>query len=115
MTMPTWEEIKQKVLEKEPKAAPALAVIEKHWGDGKLTQELAEQFISAWMQGDYVEAKRLLYSSMTAEALIEEDRSENARLKAMIDAETKLYDFAAEFAAVVLKVALGVALAAVGL
>lgn len=110
-----WAEIRDKILEKEPKAGPLLDIISKYWGDGQLTQELAARFIAAWAGGDYVEAKAILYGSMSAGALLANDEAENARLTRMVAQETKLYDFLGELEAALLKIALGAAIIAVGL
>jgi hypothetical protein len=110
-----WTDIREKVLAKEPKAAPFIEIVGRYWGDGKLTEDIANRFIAAWMNRNFVQARALLYGSMTADDLIAADKAENQRLAAMIEQERKLYDFAAELEAALLKVALGVALAAVGL
>ncbi|HUT60765.1 MAG TPA: hypothetical protein VNA25_23210 [Phycisphaerae bacterium] len=110
-----WTDIREKILAKEPKAAPFLEIVAKYWGDGKLTEDIANRFITAWMNRNFVGARKLLYGSMTANDLIAVDKAENQRLAAMIEQERKLYDFAAELEAALLKVALGVVLAAVGL
>ncbi len=110
-----WTEIRDKVLAKEPKAGAFLDIVGKYWGDGKLTEDIANRFIAAWLDRNFVQARSLLYGSMTADDLIAADKAENERLAAMVAQEKKLYDFAAELEAALLKVALGVALAAVGL
>jgi len=110
----SWTEIRQAVLAKEPRAGAALDVLEKYWGDGSLTLAVAERFITAYLCGDYVAARREIYKTASAEALVDADRAENAVLATQIAQEKKLYDFAAELGAIFLKVALGAALAAVG-
>ena len=110
-----WQTIKDRVLAKEPRAAPILDVIEKYWGDGKLTKELAERFIRACLIGDYVEAKRLLYQQADADALVEADRAANLQLRQWIEQEKKVYDFLGELQAATIQIALGCAMAMVGL
>lgn len=109
-----WNDIVANVLAKEPKAKPFLDIVGKYWGDGKLTEDVANRFLAAWMGSNYIEAKRILYGSMAADDLIAADKVENEKLAAMIVAERKLYNFGAELGAAVLKVALGVVLAALG-
>jgi hypothetical protein len=111
----SWSEIRAKVLEKAPNAAVALDVVERYWGDGKLTEEIATQFVQAYCRGDYVAARKALYGTMSPLDLINEDKAENERLARIVEAETKVYNFFGELEGVVLKVALGAALAAVGL
>ena len=113
--MKPFGELRQSVLEREPKAGPLLDVIERYWGDGRLTEDLAGRFIAAYARGDYVQARKLFYDSAPAAALIEADQAENDRLRELIDQDRRLFDFGRAFAAALLKVALGVALAAVGL
>ncbi|MFB3894426.1 MAG: hypothetical protein ACE15C_20690 [Phycisphaerae bacterium] len=110
-----WMEIRDKVLAVEPKAGPFLDIVGRYWGDGRLTEDIAGRFIAAWMNRNFVAARALLYGSMTADDLIAADNAANDRLAAMIEQEKKLHDFAVELEAALLKVALGVALAAVGL
>jgi len=116
-----WTDIREKVLAEEPKAAPFLDIVGRYWGpstssgQATLTEDIANRFIAAWMNRNFVQARALLYGSMAADDLIAADQAENRRLAAMIEQERKLYDFAAELEAALLKVALGVALAAVGL
>ena len=110
-----WSEIKDKVLSVEPKAAPLLAIIEQYWGDGQLTQELAERFIQACLAGNYIEAQRMLYRKADADTLIEADKAANAQLAQWVEQETKLYNFFGELRVAILKIALGCALAMVGL
>jgi hypothetical protein len=110
-----WNEIRQKVLAAEPKAGPFLDIVGKYWGDGKLTDDIANRFVAAWMNRNFVEARRLLYAQITAADLLAQDQAENDRLASMVAQEKKLYDFAGELEAALLKVALGIALAAVGL
>lgn len=111
----SWPEIRAKVLAKAPNAAPALDVVAQYWGDGKLTEEIAVEFVQAYCRGDYVAARKALYGTMSATDLIREDRAENERLARIVEAERQVYNFFGELEAVVLKVALGAALAAVGL
>jgi len=110
-----WTEIREKILAKEPKAAPFLDIVAKYWGDGTLTEDIANRFIFAWLNRNFVQARSLLYGSMTAADLIDADKVENDRLAAMVAQEKKLYDFAAELQALLLKIALGAALIAAGL
>lgn len=111
----TWSDVKDKVLAREPRAAPILTIIEKYWGDGQLTAEIANRFIAACLGGNYVEAQRLLYQKADAETLIEADRTTNAQLAQWVEQEGKLYDFFSELKGAILKIAIGCALATVGL
>ena len=111
----SWTDIRAAVLAKAPNAAPELDVIAKYWGDGKLTEEIVREFIDAYCRGDYVSARKSLYGTMSTAQLIESDKAENEALAGIVAAEKKVYDFFGEFEGVVLKVALGAALAAVGL
>ena len=36
-----WNDIRDKVLAKEPKAAPFVEIVGRYWGDGKLTEDIA--------------------------------------------------------------------------
>ena len=109
-----WNDITAQVLKVEPKAAPALAVISQYWGDGKLTAETAQRFVNSYCSGNYVEAKRLLYGQSTAQQILDADKAENDALATMIANDKKLYDFLNAFEAALLKIALGVCLAALG-
>ena len=113
--MLTWDEVKQAVLAKAPNAGPVLDILAQYWGDGTLTVEVAQRFIGFYAAGDYVSAQKLIYAKSTAAQLIEADQAANAKLAKMIEAEAKVYDFAQDLAAAVFKVALGAALAVVGL
>lgn len=113
--MISWTDARMAVLAKAPSAGVLLDIIEKYWGDGKLTEDLAKRFIDAFMQGDYIGAKKLLYGTMLAADLINVDVQANAELKKWIDQEKKIYDFSQEIIAQALKVALGLALITVGL
>ena len=111
----SWSEIKAKVLETEPKAEAALVVIEKYWGDGTLTQELATRFVEACGGGNYVEAKKLIYGQATAAELIEADKTANTQLTQWVEQETKVYNFVGDLQGKLIQIALGCALAMVGL
>jgi hypothetical protein len=111
----TWEAIKAKVLEKEPNAAAVLVVIEKYWGDGKLTQDLATRFVEACSAGNYVAAQKLIYGQASAAALLEADQEANLQLKKWVEQETKMYNFLAELQGKLIQIALGCALVMVGL
>ena len=111
----SWSEIRAKVLEKAPNAETVVDLVEKYWGDGRLTEEIATEFVKAYCRGDYVAARKALYGTMSALDLINEDKAENERLARIVEAETKVYNFFGELEGVVLKIALGAALAAVGL
>jgi len=115
VSIASWDQIRAAVLAKAPNASAALDVVEKYWGDGKLTEEIASEFVKAYCSGDYVGARKLLYGTMSASDLIQEDAAENERLARIVEAERKVYDFFGELEGVVLKIALGAALAAVGL
>jgi hypothetical protein len=110
-----WSEIKAAVLAKEPKAGPILDILARYWGDGTLTEELATRFINFYSAGNYVEANKIIYAKGSAQQLIDADVAANAKLREMIDAEKKLYDFAGALESAVMKIALGAALAVVGL
>ncbi|MDY7011757.1 MAG: hypothetical protein SVV80_13550 [Planctomycetota bacterium] len=111
----TWLEVKEKVLAAEPKAGPVLAIIEQYWGDGQLTKELAERFIQACLAGNYVEAQKLLYQKADADALIEADKTANAQLAQWVEQEKKVHNFLGALRGALIQIALGCALAMVGL
>ena len=111
--MITWEEIELAVLAKSPKAKPFLDILATHWGDGKLTEAIADRFIGSFMAGNFIEAKRLIYAESDADTIIAADRAENAALAQMIAGDQTIYDFAQDFLALLLKIALGAALASV--
>jgi hypothetical protein len=113
--MLSWDDVRTNVLGKMPTAGPILDVIGKYWGDGKLTEEIATQYVTAFAAGDYVAAQKALYGSMSAGSLIDADETANAKLKQLVDADKKAYDFLGELEGAVLKVALGVAMSALGL
>ena len=112
--MKTWDEITASVLAAEPKAQPILDVIGKYWGDGGLTDDIAKRFIAAYANGNFIEAKRLLYGTGTADQIIADDVAENDKLKALIDSDEKWHDFWAEAGVALLKIGLGVALVGLG-
>jgi len=110
----SWEIIKTKVLSQEPRAAPILAIIEKYWGDGKLTRQIAQRFIEACIMRDYVAAQKLLYGQASSDALIEADKTANAQLTRWVEQQKKVHNFVGELQGAILSIALGVALAASG-
>jgi len=111
-----WQKIRAEILKREPKARPFLDILERYWKDG-LAVETAKRLLSAYWSGNYVEAKRILYAcnDISPDALIAADRQANEELAKMIEQEKKLHDFGKELSVLVLKVAVGAALAAVGL
>lgn len=113
--MKTWEEIENEIIAKEPRAKPFLDVIKQYWGDGKLTESIVNAYIGAYLKGNYVAAKKLIVNQMTADELIAEDQAENSRLRLMVDADKKVSEFGNALWGTLLKVALAVAMAAVGL
>ena len=110
-----WDDVRSSVLGKMPTAGPILEVIGKYWGDGKLTEEIATEYVVNYAAGDYVAAQKALYGGMSAGSLIEADQTANVNLKQLIDADRRAYDFFGELEGAALKVALGVAMSALGL
>jgi len=108
-----WAIVRDKVLAVDAKAGPLLDIVEKYWGDGKLTDEIAKEFIALWLGKRYVEAEKLLYKSMTADDLLAADKAANDRLAEMVANEKRVHDFLGDLQGALLKIALGIALAAV--
>jgi hypothetical protein len=115
MGVMAWDDVRLSVLGKMPTAGPVLDIIGKYWGDGKLTEEIATEYVVSYAAGDYVAAQKTLYGGMSAGSLIEADQAANAKLKELVDADRRVYDFFGELEGAVLKVALGVAMSALGL
>jgi len=113
--MLSWDAVRDSILGKMPTAGPLLDVIAKYWGDGKLTEEIAMEYVTNYAAGNYLAAQRALYGGMSAASLIESDQAANSRLKQLIEADKRAYDFFGELEGAVLKVALGVAMSALGL
>lgn len=111
----TWEQIREQVLAKAPSAAPFLDILEKHWGEGKLTEAIAGEFIALFSAGRLTEAEALIISQMDADELILAQSVANKELRAMIDREKTIYNFFDDVRGGLLKVALGCCLAMVGL
>ena len=108
-----WAIVRDKVLAVDAKTGPLLDILEQYWGDGKLTDEIAKQFIALILSKRYVEAESLLYKSMAADDLLAADKAANDRLAEMIANEKRMHDFLGDLRGALLKLALGVALAAV--
>ena len=108
-----WAIVRDKVLAVDAKTGPLLDIVEKYWGDGKLTDEIAKEFIALWLGKRYVEAEKLLYKSMTADDLLAADKAANDRLAQMVANETRFFDFIGEAWGAILQVAAGIALFAV--
>jgi len=113
--MLSWDDVRSSVLGKMPTAGPILDVIGKYWGDGKLTEEIAREYVVNYAAGNYVAAQNALYGGMSAGSLIGADQAANDELKQFIEADKKAYNFFGELEGAVLKVALGVAMSALGL
>jgi hypothetical protein len=111
----SWEDISSAVLAKAPTAGPILNIVEKYWGDGKLTENVASEFVAAYAQGDYVAAQKVLYSTMSADDLLASQNAANSALAQNIATETQIFNFFKDVEAAILKVALGAALSVVGL
>lgn len=110
----SWTTIRERVLEKEGKAGPFLDIIEKHWKAG-LPKDVAELYIASYFRGDYKKCWELMFSTATPDQVIQADKDENDRLKKMIESEKKVFNFLDDMKGVLLKIALGASLAAVGL
>jgi len=118
--MSDWDEIAATVVSRVPESqrttvSEVLVLLARYWGDGKLTEAIARRFIECMVHGNYVEAKKLLYGEMDAAALLEADHAENDRLARMIAEDKQVYDFLDELQMLALKVAVGVAMAALAL